>query len=200
MNLHSFFAKYSDKAWCAHWFSSSVVWTSTSVFIAKLLFVVRKQKRQAHPKMSLPECLQIVNCTNAGLRLGRWYLSYNIYSMPFAQHGKQKMPPTRRQTAECYWLVEVRFRHDMGAIYRVGVFILQFPAAGKAIAGFSGDNFLAGIIVQDSLSPRIVLAAAAADVHFKPVGEFRSLAQRRTIALRFLAAKVASQCAQRTAR
>ena len=65
----------------------------------------------------------------------------------------------------------------MSAIYRVGVFILQFPTTGKAIAGFSGDNFLAGIIVQDSLSPRIVLAAAAADVHFKSVGEFRSLAQ-----------------------
>lgn len=78
----------------------------------------------------------------------------------------------------------------MDAIYRVGVFVLQFPAAGKAIAGFSGDNFPAGIIVQDSLSPRIVLAAAAADVHFKPVGEFRSLAQRRTIALHFRAAKV----------
>lgn len=103
---------------------------------------------------------------------------------------QEKMPPTRRRTAECYWLVEVRFCHDMGAIYRVGVFILQFPAAGKAIAGFSGDNFLAGIIVQDSLSPRIVLAAAAADVHFKPVGEFRSLAQRRTIALHFRAANV----------
>ena len=103
---------------------------------------------------------------------------------------QEKMPPTRRRTAECYWLVEVRFCHDMGAIYRVGVFILQFPAAGKSIAGFSDGNFPAGIIVQDSLSPRIVLAAAAADVHFKPVGEFRSLAQRRTIALHFRAAKV----------
>ncbi len=108
--------------------------------------------------------------------------------MLFAQPGKAKMPPTRRQTAKCYWLVEVRFRHDMGAIYRVCVFVLQFPAAGKSIAGFSDGNFPAGIIVQDSLSPRIVLAAAAADVHFKPVGEFRSLAQRRTIALRFRAA------------
>jgi hypothetical protein len=58
----SFFAKNSDKAWCAHWFSSLVVGTSTTVhqsmksgplmwmfsrinvFIAKLLFVVHKQK------------------------------------------------------------------------------------------------------------------------------------------------------------
>ena len=196
MNLHSFFAKYSDKAWCAHWFSSSVVWTSTSVFIAKLLFVVRKQKRQAHPKMSLPEYLQIVNCTNAGMRLSRWYLSYNIYSMPFAQHGKQKMPPTRRQTAECYWLVEVRFRHDMGAIYRVGVFVLQFPAAGKAIAGFSCDNFLAGIIVQDSLSPRIRSSGCPFQTRRRisqscPVKNHRLALPRR---------EGASQCAQRTAR
>ena len=56
-------------------------------------FVVRKQKRQAHPEMSLPECLQIMNCTNAGLRLSRWYLSYNTYSTRFAQLGNSKKSP-----------------------------------------------------------------------------------------------------------
>jgi hypothetical protein len=34
-------------------------------------FLSFTNKKQAHPKMSLPECLQIMNCTNAGLRLSR---------------------------------------------------------------------------------------------------------------------------------
>ena len=34
-------------------------------------FLSFTNKKQAHPKMSLPECLQIMNCTNAGLRLNR---------------------------------------------------------------------------------------------------------------------------------